>query len=472
MKFGIVGGGSTYTPELVRELCRHPRLRATEIALMDIDHERLDIVGNFIRRVLAPEFPDVEVVLTEDRVEAITGASYVISSIRPGGNQQRLFDEKIPFDMGLFPSETYVPGGFAFALRVIPPMVDIARDVAKYAPDAWLVNVTNPTGMVSQAILQNTTAKSVGVCHAGITILPQIAAVVGVPVERISVRYTGLNHLGWILGVFLDGKELPREKVAELFAAQVDRLNRTVEFIADPDLYRLWRWPLWSLDYRPTTYTWQQQVREYREQGGKLRAHEVLEIEKTMLEVMSRSSSLDELIGATPGRGGSRVEQGRMFGPSGYTPGVLTTIDSLENDGNTLMALNVRNNGAISDLPDDVAVETSVLVRRDTIWPLAVGHLPPEIRGTIQIHKAYEILTIEAALTGSFEAALKALTIHPMVGNYDVARELLDKYLDAHREFLPLWSIPPRAQASLDQAVGRELIASLGSSRTAAGGRK
>ncbi len=444
MKFGIIGGGSTYTPELVRELCRHPRLRPTEIVLMDIDRERLDIVGNFIRRILEPEFPLVNVVLTEDRAEAITGSSYVISSIRPGGNEQRLFDEKIPFEMGLFPSETHGPGGFAFALRVLPPMVDIARDVARYAPDAWLVNVTNPTGMVSQAILQNTNAKSVGVCHAGITILPHIASVLGVPVERISVRYTGLNHLGWITGVFLDGKELPRGKVALVFADEADRLNRSVEFIGDPDLYRLWRWPLWSLDYRATTYTWQQQVREYRERG-KIRAQEVLEIEKTMLAVMSKSASLDELIRATPGRGGSRVEQGRMYGPSGYTPGVLTTIDSLENDGNTLMALNVRNNGAISDLPDDVAVETSVIVRRDTIWPLAVGHLPPEIRGTVQIHKAYETLTIEAALRGSYEAALKALTIHPMVGNYDVARELLDKYLEAHREFLPLWSSPPGA---------------------------
>ncbi|MGD0123352.1 MAG: hypothetical protein ABSC46_12425 [Candidatus Limnocylindrales bacterium] len=442
MKFGIIGGGSTYTPELVRELCRHPRLHATGIALMDIDGQRLDIVGNFIRRVIEPEFPDVEITLTEDRAEAITGASYVISSIRPGGNEQRLLDEQIPFDMGLYPSETHGPGGFAFALRVIPPMVEIAQDVARYAPDAWLINVTNPTGMVSQAVLQNTHAKSVGVCHAGITILPHIAAVLGVPVERVSVRYTGLNHLGWILGVFIDGKELARDKVAEVFAQEADRLGRSIEFIGDPDLYRLWRWPLWSLDYRATTYTWQRQTREYQKKG-KIRAHEVLEIEKTMLEVMSRSSSLEELIHATPGRGGSRVEQGRMYGPSGYTPGVLTTIDSLENDGNTLMALNVRNGGAISDLPDDVAVETSVLVRRDTIWPLAVGHLPPEIRGTVQIHKAYETLTIEAALTGSYEAALKALTIHPMVGNYDVARELLDKYLEAHRAFLPFWSTTP-----------------------------
>jgi 6-phospho-beta-glucosidase len=439
MKFGIIGGGSTYTPELVFELCRHPRLRATKVVLMDTDGERLAIVGGFTKRILAEAHPAVEIELTTERAEAIAGASYVICSIRPGGNEQRLFDEQIPFDMGLFPSETHGPGGFAFALRVLPQMVDIARDVARLAPDAWLVNVTNPTGMVSQAILQNSTAKAVGVCHAGITILPHIAAVLGVPVERISVRYTGLNHLGWILGVFLDGRELPRDQIAAAFAKEADRLQREVEFIGDPDLYRLWRWPLWSLDYRATTYTWQQQVREYR-QKGKIRAHEVLEIEKTMLEVMARSSSLEELIRSNPGRGGSRVEQSRMFGPSGYTPGVLTTIDSLENDGNTLMALNVRNNGAISDLPDDVSVETSVLVRRDTIWPLAVGHLPPEIGGTIQIHKAYETLTIEAALTGSYEAALKALTIHPMVGNYDIARELLDKYLVAHRDFLPAWA--------------------------------
>lgn len=440
MKFAIIGGGSTYTPELVYELCKHPRLSATEIALMDIDAARLEVVGNFIKRVIAADFPDVEVTLTGDRVAAITGSSYVISSIRPGGNEQRLFDEQIPFDMGLYPSETHGPGGFAFALRVIGPMVDIARDVARHAPKAWLVNVTNPTGMVTQAILQNTAAKMVGVCHAGITILPHIAAVFDVPVERISVRYTGLNHLGWILGVYLDDKELPRDLVAATFAKEADRLNRTVEFIGDADLYRLWHWPLWSLDYRATTYTWQQQIREYRARGGRIRAHEVLDIEKTMLAVMSKSSSLEELIRSNPGRGGSRVEQGRMFGPSGYTPGVLTTIDSLENGGGTLMALNVRNGGAISDLPDDAAVETSVIVRRDTIWPLAVGHLPPEIRGTIQIHKAYETLTIEAALTGSYEAALKALCIHPMVGNYDVARELLDKYLEAHRDFLPLWS--------------------------------
>ncbi len=439
MKVTIVGAGSTYTPELVYEMCKWPGLKPKEIRLMDIDPERLEIVGGFIRRVLAPEFSDVAVILTTDRKDSLKGTDFVITSIRPGGNKQRVFDERIPYEMDLFSSETIGPGGFAFALRAVPPMVEIARDMEKYAPDAWLINTTNPAGIITEAILKNTKAKVVGMCHGGLTILPHIAATFGVDLSRIGVRYAGLNHLGWIMGVYLDGKEVPRDEVAERFASEAERLQREVEFIGEPDLFRTWRWPLWSQDYRAFTFGWREIIKEIRAEG-RVRAEDVVDIEAAMLGYMSTGSSIKGLIDATPGRGGSKIEQTRVFGPGGYAPGVLTCLRSLATDTPSILAVNVRNNGTISDLPDNVAVEVSSLVRRDTIWPFNVGHLPPEMRGLVQVYKAYEELTIEAAMTGSYEKGLKALTIHPMVGGYKVAKTLLDRYLEAHRDYLPLWS--------------------------------
>ncbi len=405
---------------------------------MDIDSARLQVVGGFTQRVLSRDFPNVKIKLTTDRRKSLEGADFVITSIRPGGNRQRVYDERIPYDMGLFSTETHGPGGFAFALRVVPPMIDIAKDVAKYAPDAWLINTTNPAGIVTQAILQNTNAKVVGMCHGGITILPHIATVMGVDVSRLNIRYTGLNHLGWILGVFIDGKKVPDDIVAEKFALEAERLEQEVEFIGDGHLFRNWRWPIWSLDHPSSTFYFKERA-EWSRSKNRVRAEDVVAIETALLEYMKHGSSMEELVEAAPGRGGSDIERSRAYGPGGYSPGVLTCLDGLANDRKVLMAVNVQNNGTVSDLADDVAIETSALIRKDGIWPLNVGHLPPEIRGIIQIHKAYEELTIRAAINGSYEAGIKALTIHPMVSSYRIAKQLLDKYLAAHREYLPLW---------------------------------
>ena len=209
LKIAVIGGGSTYTPELIEGFIRYfDEVSVAQISLMDISTDRLKIVGDLVARMLG-KLP-IELVRTTNRQDAITGAHFVVSQIRVGGLAARALDERIPIKHNVLGQETTGPGGFAKALRTIPVMLDIARDVGRYAPDAWLINFTNPAGLVVEAILRHTETKTIGLCNVPINMQLGVAQLLNVPPERVELRYFGLNHLSWAR-VLVDGRDVTRE---------------------------------------------------------------------------------------------------------------------------------------------------------------------------------------------------------------------------------------------------------------------
>jgi 6-phospho-beta-glucosidase len=426
VKVAVVGAGSTYTPELVEGFARRgDRLPMDELAMLDIAPGRLEIVGGLASRMLAKVGWEGTLTLTADRDEALEGADFVVVQLRVGGNQARLVDETIPLEFGCIGQETTGPGGFAKGLRTVPVVLELAELTARRgAPGAWFVDFTNPTGMVTQALLDEG-HRAVGLCNVAIGFQREFARLFGADPERIQLDHVGLNHLSWERAILVDG---------------VDRLPELLEAVDAPDgspeyrsylaelegevpleLVRLLRAiPSYYLRYY---YFTQRMLEEQR--GGHIRAKEVMEIEAGLLE-MYKDPSLDIKPKLLEERGGAF-----------YSEAAAMLITSLHDGMGDVQVVNARNDGAIPNLPDDDVVEISARVDRDGAHPLPTAPLAPEMLGLVQAAKAYERLAIEAAKTGSRRAALAALMANPLVREYDVAVPLLDALLEANRGHLP-----------------------------------
>ncbi|MCJ7667635.1 MAG: 6-phospho-beta-glucosidase, partial [Anaerolineae bacterium] len=219
LKICVIGGGSTYTPELIEGLIgRQAELGLATVTLIDIDEDRLRVVGGFAKRMIRAAGSPIELVLSTERKEALEGADYVISQIRVGGNAQRIVDEKIPLRFGIVGQETTGPGGFAKALRTIPVMLSIAADMERLSPQAWLINFTNPSGLITEALIKHSKAQVIGLCNLPINMIHTVAGYLGVSPQRVSLDYVGLNHLSWAKGVYLDGREGTREVLTKAVA--------------------------------------------------------------------------------------------------------------------------------------------------------------------------------------------------------------------------------------------------------------
>jgi len=426
VKVAVVGAGSTYTPELVEGFARRgDRLPMDELAMLDIAPGRLEIVGGLASRMLAKVGWEGTLTLTADRDEALEGADFVVVQLRVGGNQARLVDETIPLEFGCIGQETTGPGGFAKGLRTVPVVLELAELAARRgAPGAWFVDFTNPTGMVTQALLDEG-HRAVGLCNAAIGFQREFARLFGVAPERIQLDHVGLNHLSWERAIFVDGVD----RLPELLEA-VDAPDASPEFRsylaelageAPLELVRLLRAiPSYYLRYY---YFTQRMLEEQR--GGHIRAKEVMEIEAGLLE-MYKDPSLDIKPKLLEERGGAF-----------YSEAAAMLIASLYDGEGDVQVVNARNGGAIPNLPHDDVVEISARVDRGGVHPLPTAPLAPEMLGLVQAAKAYERLTIEAAKTGSRRAALAALMANPLVREYDIAVPLLDALLEANRGHLP-----------------------------------
>jgi len=426
VKVAVVGAGSTYTPELVEGFARRgDRLPMDELAMLDIAPGRLEIVGGLASRMLAKVGWEGTLTLTADRDEALEGADFVVVQLRVGGNQARLVDETIPLEFGCIGQETTGPGGFAKGLRTVPVVLELAELAARRgAPGAWFVDFTNPTGMVTQALLDEG-HRAVGLCNAAIGFQREFARLFGVAPERIQLDHVGLNHLSWERAIFVDGVD----RLPELLEA-VDAPDASPEFRsylaelageAPLELVRLLRAiPSYYLRYY---YFTQRMLEEQR--GGHIRAKEVMEIEAGLLE-MYKDPSLDIKPKLLEERGGAF-----------YSEAAAMLIASLYDGEGDVQVVNARNGGAIPNLPHDDVVEISARVDRGGVHPLPTAPLAPEMLGLVQAAKAYERLAIEAAKTGSRRAALAALMANPLVREYDIAVPLLDALLEANRGHLP-----------------------------------
>ena len=423
LKLAVVGGGSTYTPELIEGIARRAaRLPVDELVLLDIDPERLEIVGGLAQRMLNRlEWPGT-LTLSGDTDAAIDGASFVLIQLRVGGQAARLVDETLPPTFGTIGQETTGAGGFAKALRTVPIVLDIAERVGKRAaPGAWIVDFTNPVGIVSQALLDEG-HRAIGLCNVAIGFQREFAKRYGVEPERVELEHVGLNHLSWERAVKVDGVDRLPEILAGDGAAEV------AEWVGSPaEIVRLTgSIPSYYLKY----YYDFDHVLHDQQNGKETRAGEVMDIEHELL-TMYRNPNLDEKPKLLERRGGAF-----------YSEAAAQLIASLHDGRGDVQVVDIRNGDgsgarAIPDLPDKAVVEVSARITRDGATIIPMAPLAPEIRGLVQAMKAYEELAVAAAKSGDRGIALKALLANPLVARWSIVEPLLPALLEANRALLP-----------------------------------
>jgi 6-phospho-beta-glucosidase len=426
MKITVIGGGSTYTPELVNGfLARADRLPIEELWLMDINKERLDIVGGFAQRMVKAKDEPFKVVLSLDQREAIAGASYVITQLRVGMMPARRGDEYLGRRHSLIGQETTGVGGMAKALRTIPVILDIAKDIHEVAPGALLANFTNPAGLVTEALNRHASdVPAVGVCNVGITtkmeIIEELEKVTGQQIadDHAVLKTLGLNHLTWHYGFTVDGEEM----WPQIFPAFVEMTKQEKEPEWDiRTLKSLGMMPNYYLQY----FYYTDKKLKAQEKWPPSRAEEVMEIEKDLLREYA-DLALTEPPADLMKRGGAY-----------YSTLATQLIDSHYNDLGQIHTVNVRNNGSVADWPTDWVLEMPAKVDKAGIHPLPADPLPPTCFGLIAAVKMYEILTVQAAVHGDRNAAYQALLAHPLGPSADKVQEVLDDMLETNKQWLP-----------------------------------
>ncbi len=420
MKIAVIGGGSTYTPELIEGFAaRAAVLPVDELVLHDVDASRLDVVGALAARILSKGDYPGRLITTTSLDDAVDGAAAVLIQLRVGGQAARLVDETLPAKFGLLGQETTGPGGFAKALRTVPVVLGIANVVGKRArPDAWIVDFTNPVGIVTRALLDEG-HRALGLCNVAIGFQRRLAARFGVAADRVRLDHAGLNHLSWIRRVLVDGVD----RLPELLVAPaVDELAAEIE-VPRELLRTVGAIPSYYLHYFYCT------DRAVHDQAvGGTRAEEVLGIERTLLE-MYADPALDHKPDLLEQRGGAY-----------YSEAAAALVTSLLTGDGAHHYVDVANNGTIDGLPADAVVEVPAVVDRAGAHPLVVQPLAPELLGLVQAVTAYEELAIEAARSGSRTVALRALLANPLVRQWDLAVAVLDETLRANRAHLPLFA--------------------------------
>ena len=426
MKITVIGGGSTYTPELVNGfLAASASLPLKELCLMDIDKERLDVVGGFAQRMTKAKGEPFKVTLSLDQRAAIAGASYVVTQLRVGQMFARRGDEYLGRRHGLIGQETTGVGGMAKALRTIPVILDIAKDIRETAPGALLANFTNPAGLVTEALTRYASdVPAVGVCNVGITtkmgILDELEKATGsrVDSERAVLNTLGLNHLTWHRGFTIDGEEM----WPMIFPAYVESLKEESEPEWDArTVESLGMIPNYYLQY----FYYTEKKFEAQKKWPPSRAEEVMEIEKDLLREYA-DPNLTEPPADLMKRGGAY-----------YSTLATQLINSHHNDLGQIHVVNVRNNDAVKEWPADWVLELPAKVDKRGVHPLPAAPLPPACFGLIAQVKMYELLTVEAAVRGDRNALYQALLAHPLGPSADKVQEVMDDVLETNKQWLP-----------------------------------
>jgi 6-phospho-beta-glucosidase len=426
MKVAVIGGGSTYTPELVNGfLARMDQFPLTELWLMDIDAARLEIVGGFARRMLAARGSPFKIVLSTDQRTSISGASYVTTQLRVGQMEARRRDEYLGRRHGLVGQETTGVGGMAKALRTIPVILKIAADMRELAPGALLVNFTNPSGLVTQALSDHASdILAVGVCNVAITtkmmIVDQLQMATGKHIDpgRAELLTLGLNHLSWHRGFSVDGEDVWPQVITGYL--------QTLKTEPDPEweprtIEVLGMIPNYYLQYY---YATDKKLAD-QENWPPSRAEQVMEIEKDLLNQYA-DPTLNEPPADLMKRGGAY-----------YSTVATQLLNAHFNDLGETHIVNTRNNGAVRDWPAGWVLELPAKISRNGIEPLPAEPLPPVCFGLVSQIKAFELLTIEAAVHGDRKAAYQALLAHPLGPKADKIPEVLDDMLESNKPYLP-----------------------------------
>lgn len=426
MKISVIGGGSTYTPELVNGfISRYERLPLEELWLMDIDPQRLEVVGGFAQRMVEAKGSPFKVILSTSQRESIQAASYVITQLRVGMMPARRADEYLGQRHDLIGQETTGAGGMAKALRTIPVILDIARDIRETAPGALLLNFTNPAGLVTEALTRHASdVPAAGVCNVGITtkmeIIKEVESLLGTSIDPDHAQLVtlGLNHLTWHRGFTIDGEDL----WSRIFPAYVAEMRKG----PDPEwdvhtLETLGMIPNYYLQY----FYYTAKKLKAQEKWPPSRAEEVMEIEKDLLRQYA-DPALTEPPAHLMKRGGAY-----------YSTLATQLIDSHYNDLGQVHVVNIRQEGAVPNLPADWVLEMPAKVDRSGIQPLPAEPLPLVCSGLVNQVKMYELLAVEAAVHGDRNAAYQALLAHPLGPQADKVQEVLDDMLETNKPYLP-----------------------------------
>jgi len=457
MKITFIGAGGVRTPLVIESvLALKSRISLTALCLMDIDSERLDLIRMVSEIRLKDAQPGFELSWTTNAEQAIKDSDFIVTTFRQGGIASRVIDEQVPLKYGVLGQETTGPGGFAMAMRTIPIVLDYLELIRKLAPKAWLLNFTNPAGIITEAVTRIAGyERAVGICDNPSAMERDIAAHFGLPLDRIFFEYYGLNHLGWMSGVYLEG----RNKVPELIE-EIKNHGAPWHWLPfHPDLIE-------ALEVLPNEYLlfyyYTQRAVENLLKAGQSRAQQIQpfvdELYHSLKQIQEEGSDLVRTMDAYEHYQDQRhgtymtLETGEAHheeetkededfmesAAEGYSGVMLRLIEALTQKAEaTRIILNVPNKGVLPSMANDDVVEVTCYVCDGMIRPFAMGPIPDHALGLMKRVKAYERLTIQAAVEGSYSLAVKALAFHPLVPSYEIAKLILDDYIVQHGNYFP-----------------------------------
>lgn len=415
MKIVIVGAGSPYSPEIFKELStKRDRLPVSEIALQDINQERLEIISEFLKRFARRLEMNVKITAHTGWDTALPGADFVITQYRVGGNAARVQDERIPLKHGFIGQETTGPGGMMKALRTIPVALALAKAMEKQCPKAWMINYTNPSGMIAEALSKYSSIHSVGLCAGGIRPAQELSKAAGVPESDIRYDYFGLNHLNFAYNLTIRGEPVSEDM---LRATLKSRWSEATETFVN------------TLGMFPSSYIqyYFRTQKKYNDivNAPQTRGERVLDLEKVIYDAYANPAQDVE------------PEELHLRGGGGYSQVAIGVLEAIYTNTDRWMVCNVPNRGTIRCLPDDAVIETGCIVNASGIKPLPQPNFPKQVWGLVCAVKNYEQLAVEAAVTGDRGLALCALVAHPLVRDVDRAMPMLEELLEANRAYLP-----------------------------------
>lgn len=434
MKVVIIGGGSSYTPEIIEGLIlRQDEFPVDIISLVDIESgkEKLEIVGQLAKRMIEKAGVSIELSWTLDRREALNGADFVSTQIRVGGLKAREKDERIPLSHGLIGQETNGAGGIFKAFRTIPVLLDLAKDVSEICPDAWIINFTNPAGIVTEALLKHGMHKKViGVCNIPYNMTQSAAEILMEDPNNVRIEFIGMNHFVFGSKVLVNGED----KLSKVIEAL---LNQSVDFSPANIVSSGWSETfLKAMNMLPNPYhqyyyqkesTLKKDLKAYQDNGT--RAEQVQVIEEELFNEY-KNPQLDIKPEALEKRGGAY-----------YSDVACSLMSSIYNNSQNIMTVNTLNNGAIVDLAEDSVIEVNCLITKEGPVPLTVGRLPQQIKADILMMKAFEEQVIKASISGDYRDAYLAFVMNPLIKDEKKAKVILDELLNAHKEYLPQFDL-------------------------------
>ncbi|TLQ07834.1 6-phospho-beta-glucosidase [Marinilactibacillus psychrotolerans] len=434
MKVVIIGGGSSYTPEIIEGLIlRQDEFPVDFITLVDIESgkEKLEIVGQLAKRMIEKAGVSIELSWTLDRREALNRADFVSTQIRVGGLKAREKDERIPLSHGLIGQETNGAGGIFKAFRTIPVLLDLAKDVSEICPDAWIINFTNPAGIVTEALLKHGMHKKViGVCNIPYNMTQSAAEILKEDPNNVRIEFIGMNHFVFGSKVLVNGED----KLSKVIEALV---NQSVDFSPANIVSSGWSETfLEAMNMLPNPYhqyyyqkesTLKKDLKAYQDNGT--RAEQVQVIEEELFNEY-KNPQLDIKPEALEKRGGAY-----------YSDVACSLMSSIYNNSQNIMTVNTLNNGAIVDFAEDAVIEVNCLITKEGPVPLTVGRLPQQIKADILMMKAFEEQVIKASISGDYRDAYLAFVMNPLIKDEKKAKVILDELLNAHKEYLPQFDL-------------------------------